>query len=77
MRIYRGKNPVRTNSKVVRILFEHMHTQRITEAEMAERVGYSKDTLRDWRTRTNPRVNDLENCLNYLGYELHVRPLKD
>ena len=42
--------------------------------DLSERVGLHRDTLRNWRTRYTPRVNDLEAALNYLGYTL--KPVK-
>ena len=58
----------------VRFLFQEMQRQKVCQMDLSERVGLHRDTLRNWRTRYTPRVNDLEAALNYLGYTL--KPVK-
>ena len=58
-------------------MFEELHRQRCPEIDFAERTGINRDTLRGWRTRVNPKVNDLNFALNTLGYEIVVRPIKN
>ena len=57
----------------VRTLFEEMRYQRIGVLDMAERTGINKNTLKDWRTRTVPRITDLEACYNVLGFTLEPK----
>lgn len=76
MRIYRRKNRITNNNKCVRFLFDELHRQRCPEADFCERTGINNSTLRGWRSRVNPRVNDLDFALNMLGYEIVVRPIK-
>ena len=64
------KQRITNNNPVVRFLFEEMYRQQIHECDMAERVGFHRDTLRGWRTKYQPRVGDLEDCLSYLGYTI-------
>lgn len=66
------KNRITNNTKVVRFLFEEMNRQKIHECDMSERVGFHRDTLRRWRIKHQPRINDLLDCLSYLGYDLVV-----
>lgn len=47
-----------------------MNRNQIGVLDMSERTGINKNTLKDWRTRTVPRVSDLEACFNVLGYKL-------
>lgn len=61
---------------LVRRLFIEMQKQRIGVLDMAERAGVNKNTLRDWRTSTIPRVADLEACFNVLGLSIQVRKLR-
>jgi hypothetical protein len=61
----------------VRRLFAEMNTQRCTAADLSERSGINKNTLKDWRTRTAPTLDNLEACLNVLGFELVVRERKE
>jgi len=63
---------ITNNNPVVRFVFEEMHRQRIHERDFSERVGFHRDTLRGWRTRAQPRINDIEDCLDFLGYKLKV-----
>jgi hypothetical protein len=49
-----------------------MKKQRIGVLDMAARSGVNKNTLKDWRTRTTPRVADLEACFNVLGKTLTI-----
>lgn len=55
---------------LVKKLFREMHRHQIGVLDMAERSGVNKNTLKDWRTRTVPRVPDLEACFNVIGYRL-------
>ena len=65
-------NRITNNNEIVRFLFEEMHKQQIHECDMSERVGFHRDTLRKWRLKHQPRVNDIEACLDFLGYKLKV-----
>ena len=62
---------------LVKALFVEMGEQQCTIMDMAERSGVNKNTLKDWRNRSNPRIIDLEACLNVLGKTLTVSNLKD
>lgn len=57
---------------LVRKLFEEMNREQIGVLDMAERSGVSKNTLKDWRTRTVPTVDNLDACYNVLGKQLRV-----
>jgi len=72
MRLYRLKNPptVVNNDQIVQFLFSEMHFQRLGIKDMSEKTGINYNTLKDWRLRTNPRIKDMQACLNVLGYEL-------
>jgi len=65
-------NRIDNNNEHVRFLFEEMHRQQIHEKDLSETVGFHRDTLRKWRTYHQPRVTDLEACLDYLGFKLKV-----
>jgi hypothetical protein len=72
MRQYRLKNPrpVINNDQIVKFLYNEMHFQQVGIRDMSEKTGVNCDTLKDWRIRTNPRLKDIQACLNVLGYEL-------
>lgn len=62
---------------IVRFLFEEMHRQQCTDDAMTKRVGMSTNSIGKWRKDGQPRVGNLQACLNVLGYELTVRRKKD
>lgn len=72
MRDFRYRPRVVTGHPVVKFLFEQLVEQRLTESDLAERTGIHRDTLRNWRTRYNPRVTDLDAALRPLGFELRA-----
>lgn len=57
---------------LVRTLFKEMNHQQIGVLDMADRSGVNKNTLRDWRTRTIPTVDNIQACLSVLGMRLKV-----
>ncbi len=65
-----------TAQPLVRQLFEEMNRQQCGVVEMSERSGVNKNTLKDWRTRTVPRIADLEACFNVLGFDIVVKERK-
>lgn len=77
MRKFRYRPAIVNGNPIVKFLFEEMHRQRCCQMDLSERVGLHRDTLRNWRTRYTPRVNDLEAALNQLGYTLRVARLRD
>ena len=77
MRKFRYRPTIINGNPVVRFLFEEMHRQRCCQMDLSEKVGLHRDTLRKWRTKYTPRINDMEAALNALGYTLKVARLKD
>lgn len=57
---------------VVKRLFTEMNLQQIGLLDMAERSGVNKNTFRHWRTKSEPRVSDIDACLHVLGLRLTV-----
>lgn len=62
---------------LVRRLFEEMNRQQIGVLDMSERSGINANTLKDWRTRSTPTVDNLEACLGVLGLKLTIGVVKD
>lgn len=58
---------------MVRRLFEEMNRQQVGMLDLAERSGVNANTLKDWRTRTTPTIDNLEACLGVLGLELTTK----
>lgn len=63
--------------RVVKRLFVEMNAQQISQEEMARRSGVSRNTFKDWKNRSIPRLDMIEACLNVLGFELAVRERKE
>jgi DNA-binding phage protein len=49
-----------------------MDRQQIGILDMAERAGVNKNTVKDWKTRAVPSIDNLQACLNVLGLRLTV-----
>lgn len=65
------KVPEKANP-LVRTLYDKMIEHRVGVLEMSHRSGVNANTLKDWRHRTCPTVDNLEACLNAVGYTLTV-----
>lgn len=55
---------------LVRRLFAEMARQQIGVLDMAERAGIGEHTMKNWRTRSTPKIDSLEACFNVLGLTL-------
>lgn len=60
---------------LVRELFRLMQKHRVGVLEISHRSGINKNTLKDWRARTCPTVDNIEACFNSIGYTLAVVPI--
>lgn len=74
MRQFRLKNPYtcRSNNKIVRFICDEAFRQQATMGDLSERAGICKDTIRHWRYKSTPNLNDAEAVLNALGYTIIV-----
>lgn len=72
MRRFRRLSVPQASHPLVRSLFAEMNHQQIGVLDMADRSGVNKNTLRDWRTRTIPTVDNLDACFTVLGLKLSV-----
>ena len=71
MRLYRRYSmPKVTGHPLVRALYEEMYNQQVTDSDMCRRTGVCREALRNWRTKTNPKITDLEACFNAVGLTL-------
>lgn len=70
MREFRPLSIPRNAHPLVRMLFEEMNRQQLGVLDLAERSGVNKNTLRDWRTRTVPTVDNIEACFGVLGFRI-------
>lgn len=70
-----SKKPVTNSSPFLKFLFAQMEAMGITDRELANRTGICEATIRGWRTRTTPRLMDMEAALNAIGFELKIGAL--
>jgi hypothetical protein len=64
----RGLHPI------VRVLFREMEKQHATISMVSERTGIGRTTIQAWRRGSTPKVADLTDCLQVIGYELRAVP---
>ena len=77
MRYFRPlKTPVNVHP-LVHELFAEMNRQQIGILDMSKRSGVNKNTLNDWKARSNPQVQNLDACFAALGLKLTTRRLPD
>ena len=77
MRYFRPlKTPVNVHP-LVHELFAEMNRQQIGILDMSKRSGVNKNTLNDWKARSNPQIQNLDACFAVLGMELNVRAKRD
>ena len=74
---FRPHSPAERAHPLVRRLFTEMNEQQCSQQTMSERSGINKNTFRSWRTKAVPRLDDLEACLNVLGFELTIQTTKE
>lgn len=74
---FRPNTPPANAHRAVKRLFVECNAQQLTSADLSERSGINKNTIKDWRTRTAPTVDNLEAALNVLGLTLCVGELED
>ena len=72
----RLKEPVNVHP-LVHELFAEMNRQQIGILDMSKRSGVNKNTLNDWKARSNPQVQNLDACFAALGLKLTTRRLPD
>ena len=52
-----------------------MRAMKISDKELSRRTGICEGTIRNWKTRTTPRLMDMEAALNAIGFELKISAL--
>ena len=72
MKQFRLKNPYtcKSGNKIVQFICKEAFRQQMTMHDLGQRSGLSKDTIRHWRYKSTPNLNDAEAVLNVLGFEL-------
>lgn len=57
---------------LVRRLFEEMNHKKVTLMSLSRKSGVNKNTLRHWRTKSEPRISDLDACYAVVGLKLYA-----
>ena len=75
---WRGKLPIPAKvHPLMRQLFTTMNEQNVTITEVAEKAGYQRCTISDWRyLNKTPSVVTFQNVLNAMGLDLKIVPLR-
>lgn len=69
----RPLKPTTRAHPLVQRFVELMNYEQITPLDVADRSGVNAHTIRNWRHRAIPQVDNFDACLNVLGYELAIR----
>ena len=70
------KPPITNGHHCVQFLFDEIYSTDTNEGRVAKAVGVDRNTIRNWRIRTMPRVDTLEAALNDIGYTLSIEALE-
>lgn len=58
---------------LMRLMFTRIMELKISETELAERAGTTRNTIRNWRTRGNsPSITTYKAVMEELGMEVKV-----
>ena len=61
-----------------RFVYVHMKLHNMTQAEFLNLSGFPRTTFqRWWKGESDPRVSEVEACLNVFGYGLKPTPIPD
>lgn len=72
-----SKRLVTNSSPFLKFLFAQMEATGTTDRELSNKTGICEATIRGWRTRTTPRLMDMEAALNAIGFELKIGALNN
>jgi hypothetical protein len=61
----------------VRRLIDLMNHEQMGVLDLSERSGINKNTMKEWRTRTVPTLDNFDACLGVLGYQLTITRKKE
>lgn len=61
---------------ICQFLFHEMEKQGVSKSAMHGLSGVHRRTIRRWQTRGGPQLDNIEACLNVVGYTLKPVPMK-
>lgn len=62
---------------LVRRLYEEVIRQQVPIKILSKKSGVHPQTIREWRTRLRPKLDDLEACFGVLGYKITIKEADD
>lgn len=77
MRTFRRLKPPEAAHPLVRRLIDLMNHEQMGVLDLSERSGINKNTMKEWRTRTVPTLDNFDACLGVLGYQLTITRKKE
>lgn len=67
--------PVKSASPILKTIFYAMHNRGITVDQMAQSINRHPNVVSSWRSgRCEPKVMDLEEMADTLGFDIKVVP---
>lgn len=67
----RGLHPL------VRSMFREALRQHCTLSMLAQRTGINLSTVRGWRAGKSPKLADIDNCFQVLGFRLTIQEVEE
>ena len=61
------------NNSIVQHMFNIISEAKVDEHDIVKDVGVGYKSLYNWRVNYQPKVSDVSDILDYLGYELCIR----
>lgn len=69
-------HPPRTSNAVVREFFALIWETELTHAQVAEKAGITKETIRRWKAGLSaPNLTDFSSACEVLGYQIVLQPI--
>ena len=67
---WRPLKPPEKAHPLVRFLYDECNRQQVSIRSVSEQSGVSESIINLWRTQGEPRLSNIEACLNVLGFTI-------
>ena len=75
-----ARQPLKTPAHchwAVRWLVAELNVQKMASQYMCTKAGIHINTVTEWANHRIPRIDNIEACINVLGYKLMIVPIED
>lgn len=62
----------RTSNKIVNFVFDEIQKQSLKQIGVCKKAGIHRSSMSRWKTKSQPKLHDLEAVLETLGFRLEV-----